>query len=140
MNNRVLLLIIGALILVFVAGILILNNKSANQVTQKLTQINSNQQPTIVAKKEVIIDVTEKGFSPETITIKAGTRVVWINRTKGTVTVNSDKHPTNLLYPPLNLGEFGKGSSVQLVFDKPGKFTYHNYLIPSQTGTVIVVK
>lgn len=140
MNNKVLLLIIGALILVFGAGILFLNNKSANQITQQLTESDNNQQPTIIAQKEIVINVTEKGFSPQTVTIKAGTRVVWINRTKGTVTVNSDKHPTNLLYPPLNLGEFGKGSSVQLVFDKPGKFTYHNYLIPSQTGTVVVVK
>lgn len=139
MNNNKLLLVIGALILVFGAGILILNNKSVNQVTQKLTQINSNQ-PTVVAKKEVIVDVNENGFSPETITIKAGARVVWINRTKGTVTVNSAEHPTHLLYPPLNLGEFGKGSSVQLVFDKPGTFKYHNHLIPNQTGTVVVVK
>jgi len=67
-----------------------------------------------------------------------GTKVVWIKKSGAVATVNSADHPTHLVYPPINMGEFKDGTSVQLVFDKPGTYKYHNHLIPSQTGTVVV--
>lgn len=142
-NNRILFLVIVLLIIVFGAGIFILNNKSKINITtvQESTPTltaEQKQRSLVLPKKEVIINVTNTGFSPANVTVKKGSKVVWINRTKNTVTVNSDEHPTHLLYPPLNLGEFGKGSSVQLSFDKPGTYKYHNHLVPEQKGIIIV--
>ncbi len=136
MNNKFLLII--AVLVVLLAGVFLLSNKAKNnQVNQN--QATQKQNPTSVKTVEgKEVSVTSTGFEPQTITIKAGQKVVWTNKSGASVTVNSDSHPTHLLWPFLNLGEFSDGASVSVVFDKAGKYTYHNHLNPSQTGTVIV--
>lgn len=136
MNNKFLLIIV--VIAVLLGGFFLLGNKTKNnQVNQNQTTQKQNPTPakTIEGKD---VAVTNIGFEPQTITIKAGQRVVWTNKSGASVTVNSDSHPTHLLWPFLNLGQFADGSSVSVVFEKAGKYTYHNHLNPSQTGTVIV--
>lgn len=140
MNNKVLFLVV-ILIIVFGAGIFFIGNRTDSQKTAQKsspaqtipTQKTSNSQV-----QEVIITFNGNEFSPQTLTVKAGTRVVWVNKSERLVNVSSDIHPTHLIYPALNLGNFPNNSSVQLVFDKPGTYKYHNHLSPSQTGTVIV--
>lgn len=87
---------------------------------------------------ETTVAVTSSGFVPQAITIKAGTKVTWTNQAGAVATVDSAQHPTHLVYPPLNLGQFPDGSSVSLVFDKPGIYKYHNHLSPTQFGSVTV--
>lgn len=134
--------LIVIIVVVVIAGVLVLGTKK--NPNQAPTQSGSQSQQTVTApaqeqkQSEVIVTVTSSGFVPQTVTIKAGIKVVWMNKSGGPVTVNSVVHPTHLVYPPLNLGEFGDGSSVQLVFDKPGTYSYHNHLNPSQTGTIVV--
>lgn len=127
--------------LVIAGGVLLFTNRPNKSVkidnsAEQTTQTGSGT-PTAIPNMTTV-EVTAQGYSPKTITVKTGARVIWINKTDGAVTVNSANHPTHTVYPPLNLGEFPKGSSVQLVFDKPGTYTYHNHFNPSQTGTVIV--
>ncbi len=154
MNNKIIIVIIG--LLVVAGGILLFSNQAKinNQATQnqQSAQEVSNQQTTSPAasqsgdaskaeKREAItITVTKEGFSPAAVTVKQNTIVTWLNKSGGLVTVNSAVHPTHLVYPPINLGEFKDGSSVQLTFDKPGVFKYHDHLNPSQTGVVTVVE
>jgi len=85
-----------------------------------------------------VVQVTQSGFEPKTITIKAGETVVWKNIDGGEVSINSAVHPTHLVYPPLNLGTLSQGSEVSLKFDTAGRYSYHNHLNPSETGEVIV--
>jgi plastocyanin len=139
-NNRILLLIIA--VAVVVGGFLIFN-KSNTQMTGQQSQSQPTGQPgtqpqaqePVVQRSEVA--VTASGFNPQVLTIKAGESVIWTNTSGSAVTVNSDVHPTHLLYPFLNLGEFNDGSSVSVVVEKPGTYTYHNHLNPSQTGKII---
>lgn len=84
------------------------------------------------------VTLTSNGFSPATLTIKAGSSVTWVNKSGETATVNSDPHPIHTAYPPLNLGSFSDGATLSLTFDKPGSFGYHNHLQPSEKGTIIV--
>ncbi len=140
MNNNKLLLAGFAVVVVVLAGVALLNtkgNNTANPVTQNQ---ETNTVPTAAQEQIVKADVavTAQGFEPKTVTIKTGTRVVWTNNSGTAVAVHSAVHPTHLLFPFLNLGEFGNGSTVEVVFDKPGTYIYHNHLDPSQTGTVIV--
>ncbi len=133
--------LIVIIVVAIIAGVFILSNKGSNQTpAQSGSQNQQVTTPPAQGQKqaEAIVTVTTSGFVPQTLTIKAGTKVVWMNKSGGTVTVNSAVHPTHLVYPPLNLGEFGDGSSVQLGFDKPGTYKYHNHLNPSQTGTIVV--
>lgn len=136
MNNKFLLII--AVVVILLAGFFLLSNKTNNnQVNQNQTTQKQNPTPAKpVEGKDVA--VTNKDFEPQTITIKKGQRIVWTNNSGTDVTVNSDAHPTHLLWPFLNLGQFANGSSVSVVFEKAGKYTYHNHFNASQIGTVIV--
>lgn len=90
----------------------------------------------VVSQTEVVLDAN--GFSPVTVTIKAGSKVVWTNKSEGMATVNSDPHPQHTDYAPLNLGRFSDGGTLELVFGKAGTYKYHNHLDASQIGTVVV--
>lgn len=84
------------------------------------------------------VTLDQSGFSPKEVKIKVGTKVVWMNQSGAMAAVNSALHPTHLLYPPLNLGQFEDGASLELVFDQPGTYRYHNHLTPTQFGRVVV--
>lgn len=90
------------------------------------------------ASEQSAVTLTQNGFSPSTITVKAGTKVMWTNKSGEAATVNSDPHPVHTDYPPLNLGSFSDGGTLSLTFDKPGRYGYHNHLNPGERGTVIV--
>lgn len=147
MNNRTLIAIIAILVVVGVVVVVLgkVGNKT-NQPTGTAGQPSAPAQNTTgqgtggTLPKETIanITLTSSGFDPKTVTVKAGTRVIWLNKSVAPATVNSALHPTHQVHPPLNLGEFPDGSSVQLVFDKPGTYNYHDHLNPSRTGTVVV--
>lgn len=140
-------MIIAVLVLIGAVVVILgkLGNKPAqpsNVTSQPSTpaQGTTNQGAGGTVPKEPIVNVnlTSSGFDPKTLTIKTGTRVIWLNKSGAAATVNSVVHPTHQVYTPLNLGEFPDGSSVQLVFDKSGTYNYHDHLNPSRTGTVVV--
>jgi len=132
--------VIIALIVIF-AAFIFLRNKNTSPSTQqpKSTSIEKITPRAMQLQGEVInITLADVGFTPRDITVKARTRVVWVNKSGQAATVNSYDHPTHRLYPFLNLGEFPSGSSVQAVVEKAGKYSYHNHYNASQTGTVTV--
>ncbi len=143
-NNKILVLVSVAVVVILViavAATLLLGN-NANTNGQNSAK-NTNQEAQKQAVQQIInttknISLTSSGFNPQTVTINAGQRVVWQNISGTQGTVNSDNFPNNSLWPFLNLGLFANGSSVGVTFDKPGTYTYHNQLNPSEKGTVIV--
>lgn len=141
--NKIVLLAIAVLIIIG-AFLLIGGNQSGpstqKQASPKETVTQTQAQNTQAPTQETTVSVlaTKAGFLPQSLTIKAETRVVWKNQSGETITVSSDPHPTHTLYPFLNLGAFDTGSSVQVVFDKAGTYTYHNHLNASQKGKVTV--
>lgn len=102
------------------------------------TPVQTPKQAQEAPIKRTEITVNKDGFSPQSLKIKKSETVVWVNKSGKNVTVNSDPHPTHDLHSFLNRGEFASESSVQVTFDKPGTFTYHNHLNPSQKGTIVV--
>lgn len=109
-----------------------------SQPTGQPTQSESSTPAGSTTQKTVGVTLTSSGFEPQSVTVKVGLKVVWANNSGTTATVNSADHPTHLVYPPLNLGNFGKGETLSLVFDQPGAYKYHNHLDASQTGVVVV--
>jgi plastocyanin len=132
MDKRLLYITIGVLFLIGILYYLINNGFSL----PKKQKDSPSLTPTV--KTQEVINVTKNGFEPKELTVKTGTRVIWINKSGEPATVNSDNHPSHLLFSFLNLGEFNDGSSVQVIFDKSGVYTYHNHLNPNQTGTITV--
>lgn len=146
MNNKTLIAVIVVLVVIGAVVVVLGKGGKTNQPIETTGQPSTPAQNTTgqgtggTVPKETIknVTLTSSGFDPKTVTVKAGTRVIWLNKSGEGATVNSDPHPIHQAYQPLNLGEFPDGSSVQLVFDKPGKYGYHNHLNPSQNGTVVV--
>ena len=142
MNSKILLVIIA--LIVVLGTFILLGNKNTNTLpsNNQPESIKSEASATPAAVETNIqianVILGDLGFVPQDITVKVGTTMVWINKSGKAATVNSDDHPTHKLYPFLNLGEFSSSSSLQVVFDKAGTYSYHNHLNASETGTVTV--
>lgn len=130
-------LLIGGIVLILLIGIFFFVASGTKQLQPQKT---AQQTPTTMPlPKEVAVELTNDGFTPEEVTIEAGSAVRWTNTSSAArATVNSDDHPTHKRFPELNLGEFQKGSTLVHIFTTPGTYTYHNHFSPKQTGTVIV--
>jgi len=72
-------------------------------------------------------------FTPPTITVAAGTRVVWKNRDDIPHSVVSVAQPPAFRSPALDTDE-----EFAQVFDKPGTYAYFCGLHPHMKGTVVV--
>jgi plastocyanin len=103
------------------------------QAQSKLSSAAAKAAPTKTVK------IVNKGsgiyaFSPTSITVKVGTRVIWKNNTSAAHTVTSDKSKV------FDLGPFNKGKSASFVFKKAGTYKYTCSLHPYMKAKVIVTK
>lgn len=122
---------------ILIAAFFLLGNKfsrlfpfSAFQETTKTVS-----QPT-----EIIVEITATGFSPQTIKIKSGDQVSFINQDSKPHQIKSDPHPADNLYPFLNTDEIlMTNESVTLPFEQSGTFTYHDELNPLEFKGIIII-
>ena len=129
-TNRILIAIA-----ILVALVVLIAPKPEKQKTNTNINIAQPLKPVVISQT---VNLTSKGFAPQTVTIKVGESVSWVNKSSAKASVNSADHPSHKLFPFLNLGLFNPGSTVQARFNSAGTFTYHNHFAPTQTGTVIV--
>lgn len=141
--------IIGAVIIVvlILAGWYFIKSQktaTAPSQTESTTPATQSASPSkasegAMMKKETVVKITANGFSPKTVTIKAGEMVTWQNTDSANHTVNSIPHPTHTLYPILNkVGLMKSGDKKSLTFPDVGTYSYHDHLNPSNTGSVTV--
>ncbi len=109
--------------------------QSPVEATATPAEVVANAAPPV---SENIVTLNSTGFSPQTLTIKAGETVTWVNRSGKNATVNSSPHPSHVDYPPLNLGSFADGETLSLAFPKPGTYSYHDHLDATAWGTITV--
>lgn len=151
--SRNLIVAVGVVILIAVAGsFFYLQNEqdsesptpspvseaTPNETATPTLGASASATPEAMIEEEASISATQNGFVPQTITVGSGTKVTWSNNSGVASNVSSDPHPSHTLWSFLNLGTFGNGQSISVVFDTPGTYTFHNHLTPTQRGTVIV--
>ena len=102
-----------------------------------------------------VITLTDSGFSPATVTVRAGETVRFVNQSSRGMWVGSDDHPTHTEYDGTTTREHcadgaatngtfdqcasvAAGDSWDYTFERAGTFGYHNHVGASDTGTVIV--
>lgn len=138
MNTK--LIGIGLVVIILVVAVaLVLKTKDTSKTNMATTNPTpATEQATNERPNTTSVTVTKNGYEPKTITIKKGEKVRWTNQSGTEVTVSSDSHPTHLLWPFLNLGNFKQGEMVSVMFEKAGTYTYHNHFNSSQVGSVIV--
>lgn len=95
-----------------------------------------------IIKLEAKVAITAGGtFAPATLTVKKGTKVTWTNEGNRPVWPASAPHPVHTDYPGFDAGtDLRKGDSWSFTFDKVGSWNYHNHLLPSTTGTIVVTE
>lgn len=140
MNKAVIVIILVAIL---AGGVFFYIKKRSTPAPQvQIPKIETTTAPTTAQENPVatqnLVTLTTDGYSPQTLTIKVGTTVTWLNNSGDVATVSSDPHPTHTDFPALNLGKFSNGQKLTLTFDKAGTYKYHNHLNPSQKGTIIV--
>lgn len=91
----------------------------------------------------VIKYIEGSGFSPSSLTVKEGTKVVFLETSasleasnSNTMWVGSDPHPTHTAHPEFD--QLKSGNEFSFTFTKKGTWGFHNHLRPNARGTVTV--
>ena len=91
------------------------------------------------SQKPVIIIMKADKFEPETVQIKKGTKVIFKNEDQVDRWPASNLHPTHGIYPEFDPQKpVPVGTSWEFTFDKVGTWKYHDHLIPSIRGVIVV--
>lgn len=106
------------------------------------------EQPTTPA--ENIIEITSSGFNPNSLTIKTGEKVTFVNKDSRQHWPATNVHPTHTLYPGSSISKcpsdtifdackgLSKDESWSFTFNNAGSWDYHDHLNPGLGGTIIV--
>lgn len=148
------------IIVIAIAAFMLLGNQTATAPTDTAPASDDQQatvsgQPNNAAPAVTTVTFTDTGFSPASVTLKAGESVTFINDTDKPMWVASAQHPTHTVYDGTNLSEHcasghsgeqpfdqcssaGKGGTYTFTFTKPGEWKYHNHMGSGQFGTIVV--
>lgn len=137
------------ILLVVAGGIYLWSGRVVIAPTKEITdstQTNSDLPP-------VVITFDENGFTPNEVTIKAGQKVEWVNKSGKDFWPATNIHPTHTLYPdssifkcltPEELTIFdacrpvGFGKGYTFTFNSVGEWRYHDHLRANKTGIIRV--
>lgn len=84
-----------------------------------------------VAPNQIVID--DFAFAPKTLTVAAGTQVVWVNQDDEPHTVVDGGDAKLFKSPALDTGD-----KFAFIFKKPGTYLYYCTIHPHMTGTIVV--
>lgn len=101
---------------------------------------------------DIIVEMTQNGFFPETISVNIGEKVTFINRAERPMWPASDVHPTHRSYPGSDIAKCRAGDSTifdacrgitpggtwSFTFSQQGTWSYHDHFNPGKTGVIIV--
>ena len=96
--------------------------------------LGGEKDPDSTSNKQNRIEIKDFAFNPQTITIKAGEKVTWINR---------DEEPHTIVSVEK---QFKKSSALDtdqeftITAGAPGTYTYFCSVHPKMTGTIVVEK
>ncbi|HSW75171.1 MAG TPA: cupredoxin domain-containing protein [Candidatus Saccharimonadales bacterium] len=136
--NKTMKLVVAlvVVIIVVVSGVLLFGKKKTNAPSTNNSSA-SNSSQTNSSTSTITYDGNQ--FEPQTLTIKAGSKVKIVNQSSDSpLSFDSDPHPTHTDEPELNAGSIDPGVSTQITVTKVGNWGYHNHLHPEQTGRIVV--
>lgn len=145
MNRTALGVIIAIILVVLVGGLVWYSMTQQTELPQPntATPTTSPRDTTTNTEGETdqdvsVITYTDNGFSPSTLTVKAGDTITIKNDAESPVQFSSDDHPTHREHPEINMQVLQPGGERQLTIAEPGTYMYHDHLDPNHTGTIIV--
>lgn len=125
-------IVIGIIIAVVIVGGLIYAQKNFNRVREPAGRPAETGTEHIITK-------TDSGFSSAAITVKLGDKVIFKNQSSKSFWPASNLHPTHTIYSEFDsLKGVPAGESYSFVFEKVGKWPYHDHLDSTQGGVITV--
>jgi len=95
--------------------------------------LGAGASPSPSAGTTAAVAIADYSFKPATLTVAAGTRVVWTQKDDDPHTVTADDGS-------FDSKGLGQGDTYAHVFVKPGRYPYHCSAHPFMKGVVIVTK
>lgn len=152
MNKNVAIAIIAVLVLAGLGYWFLIANKADENTPKPVIENNSmtnpdlqddaeNKQPVndSTSLEPVTVTYTDSGFSPSTMTIKLGQKVIFKNNGSVPIEPASNNHPTHNIYSEFDANSpVAAGGTYEFTFTKRGTWGYHNHLNSSETGTIVV--
>ena len=139
---KIRIIIILAIALVALAGC---GKKADLTADSEPSESNTQTEATTVAVSDDVVPVenlvlVEGGkFSPETLTVKKGTEVTWVNKDTGPCWIASDPHPIHNGYSGFDAGRgIKQDETYKFTFSRVGTFSYHDHLDLTKTGKIII--
>jgi plastocyanin len=77
-------------------------------------------------------------FVPESVTVQAGTTVIWTNQDSAPHTIVSDATPLFSLGAIFTSSQLAQGQQFSFTFNSPGTYLFHCSIHPFMKGTVTV--
>lgn len=159
MNTRT-LIVIAAVALFALGGYFLLSNSAAAptpEASLPTTEVSSEEQPSADTEYASLVTYTDGGFSPESIAVRVGDTVRFLNNSSRGMWVGADEHPTHTQYDGTSTREHcangtatggsfdmcrqgAPGEFFEYTFTKAGSFDYHNHAQASDGGTVTVTE
>lgn len=143
MNSK---LILG-IVVIIIAGALgwfffSTDSTKSDQSAATTTKEESSATSSAGVSGESTIAYTDSGFSPQSLTVKTGESINWVNDSSRTVQVGSAIHSSHTVNQEITNNQYvielAPGESAKVQLTKTGEWGYHDHLKPSMTGTIIV--
>jgi len=144
------LIIVLVLVVVVLGGYFLLKGEEAQAPTEETSETITTEEEnagTPALTEETVIVYTDSGYSPDSLTIKVGTTVLFKNDSSLSMWPASAMHPTHAVYPTTG-GCLGStfdackgvlpGESWSFKFDIAGSWKYHDHLHPNLFGAIVV--
>lgn len=115
-------------------------NSTPTQPPTTVVQPTPTPQPATQPAKVVIVQMLESPpghyfFKPDTLTITAGTVIVWIDNSDAPHTVTSDANAPSAFNTTSNITQ---GKTFALAFNTPGTYHYHCNIHPNMKAVITV--
>lgn len=129
------------IILILLAmGVWFLNSPIVQAPTENtnIPSVPQNNTPQPTSEPEVVtVEMIPSGFSPSQLTIKAGTKVRFINKDSVTRWPASGAHPTHLICSGFDAKEgIAPGESYEFTFQEAKTCPMHDHLNSSLKGSI----
>lgn len=117
---------VGSVLVIVIAG----DSSGGGSGSADVTTAAAKRSAGTAAAGTVTIDIRDFRFLPATVTVRAGSRVRWVNDDTAPHTATADG--------AFDTGALRKGDSRVLTLDKAGSYSYVCAFHPFMKGTVVV--
>ncbi len=118
---------------------------SDSETTTTVTPLTSDETETATTESDeepstvTTVHYTDDGYSPKETEVSVGSTVTFVNDSTQSMWTASDPHPVHTNFSAFDAKRgYKQGESYSFTFAKAGTYTYHNHLVPGDTGTVTV--